>query len=175
MSNAPSLPATAGPESLLSTAVWRGTAFFLLWMLLMQSVKPADLVVGLLASASATWISLQLLPPSSGGLHFGRLVALLPHFMWESVLAGIDVARRALHPRMPLSPGFVTCPLAFPPGFARNTFATITSLLPGSVPADETEGVLVYHCLDDTSPVVEQLWKEERLLARALIAGRSHG
>jgi multicomponent Na+:H+ antiporter subunit E len=76
---------------------------------------------------------------------------------------------------MPLNPGFVTCPLSFPPGFARNTFATITSLLPGSMPADETDGVLVYHCLDDKSPVVEQLWKEERLLARALVAGRRHG
>ena len=73
------------------------------------------------------------------------------------------------------SPGFVTCSLSFPPGFARNTFATITSLLPGSVPADEADGALVYHCLDDTTPVVEQLWQEERLLAKALVAGRRHG
>jgi multicomponent Na+:H+ antiporter subunit E len=170
------LPAPdALPVSPLSTALWRGTAFFLLWMLLMQSVKPADLVVGLFASVGATWTSLRLMPPSSGCLHFSKLLTLLPHFLWESVLAGVDVARRALHPRMPLNPGFVTCPLSFPPGFARNTFATITSLLPGSVPADETDGVLVYHCLDDKSPVVEQLWKEERLLARALVAGRRHG
>ena len=59
-------------------------------------------------------------------------------------------------------------------GLARNTFSTITSLLPGSVPADEADGVLVYHCLDTTQPVVEQLWREERLLARALVAGRRH-
>jgi multicomponent Na+:H+ antiporter subunit E len=75
---------------------------------------------------------------------------------------------------MRLNPGFVACPLSFPPGFARNTFATITSLLPGSVSAGEAEGELVYHCLDDTTPVVEQIWKEERLLARALVAGRRH-
>jgi len=171
----PSLTPTARPETLLSTAVWRGTAFFLLWMLLMQSLKRADLAVGVLASVGATSVSLRLLPPSSGGLRFGRLLALLPHFAWESVLAGVDVARRALHPGMPLRPGFVSCPLGFPPGFARNTFATITSLLPGSVAAGEVEGEIVYHCLDTTSPVVEQIWKEERLLARALIAGRHHG
>jgi multicomponent Na+:H+ antiporter subunit E len=171
------LPAPVAPttESPWSSALWRGIAFFLLWMLLMQSLKPDDLVVGLVSCVGATWTSLRLLPPASGGLRFGRLLALLPHFVWESVLAGIDVARRALHPRMPLSPGFVTCQLSFPPGFARNTFATITSLLPGSVPADEAEGALVYHCLDDTSPVVEQLLKEERLLAMALVAGRRHG
>jgi multicomponent Na+:H+ antiporter subunit E len=158
-----------------STALWRGTAFFVFWLLLMQSMKAADVAVGLLACVGATWTSLRLMPPSSGCVNFSKLLALLPHFLWESVLAGVDVARRAFHPRMPLSPGFVTCPLSFPPGFARNTFATITSLLPGSVPADETEDVLVYHCLDDTSPVVEQLWKEETLLARALVAGRRHG
>jgi multicomponent Na+:H+ antiporter subunit E len=167
-------PATLS-ESPRSTAFWRGVAFYLFWMLLMQSVKPADLAVGAFACIGATWTSLRLMPPSSGGLRFGKLLALLPHFLWESVLAGVDVARRALLPRMRLSPGFVTCPLSFPPGFARNTFATITSLLPGSVPADEADGALVYHCLDDASPVVEQLWKEERLLAKALVAGRRNG
>jgi multicomponent Na+:H+ antiporter subunit E len=159
----------------MSTALWRGTAFFMLWMLLVQSVKPADLAVGLLASAVATWVSLRLLPPSSGSLHLGRLLALMPHFAWESVLAGVDVARRALSPRMALSPGFVTCPLSLPPGFARNTFATITSNLPGSVATGEVRGDLVYHCLDTTAPVVEQLHNEERLLAGALLAGQSHG
>jgi multicomponent Na+:H+ antiporter subunit E len=175
MSTGPVPAPAALPDSPQSTAVWRGVAFFLFWMLLMQSMKPADLAVGVLACIGATWTSLRLLPPSSGYVHFSKLLALLPHFVWESVLAAVDVARRAFHPRMQLSPGFVACPLAFPPGFARNTFATITSLLPGSVPADEADDVLVYHCLDDTSPVVEQLWKEERLLARALVAGRRHG
>ena len=104
-----------------------------------------------------------------GGLRVVEGVARFP------VLAGIDVARRALDPKLPLRPGFVTCTLGFPPGFARNTFATITSLLPGSVPVDEAEGVLIYHCLDTAAPVVEQLWKEERLLAKALSAGRRDG
>jgi multicomponent Na+:H+ antiporter subunit E len=157
------------------TALWRGAGFFLLWMLLMQSMKPADLVVGMMACVGATWISMRLMPPVSGCLHFGKLLTLLPHFLWESALAGVDVARRSLHPRMSLHPGLIACPLSFPPGFARNTFATITSQMPGTVPAGESEGELVYHCLDTTSPVVEQLWKEERLLARALVAGRRHG
>ena len=157
-----------------STAFWRGAAFFLLWIVLMQSGKPADLAVGLFASVGATWASLRLMPPAAGCLHFGRLIALLPHFLWESVLAGVDVACRALSPSLPLRPGFVSCPLGLPPGFARNTFASITSLLPGSVSADETEAVLVYHCLDTDIPIVEQLWREERLLGRALVAGGRH-
>ena len=162
------------PRSRLATALGRGTAFFVLWMLLIQSAKPSDLAMGVLAAVCATWVSMRLLPPSSGGLHFGKLLALLPHFVWESLLAGMDVARRALSPRMPMNPGFVTCPLDVPPGFARNTFATITSNLPGTVATGEAEGELVYHCIDITAPVLEQLLNEERRLASALLADPGH-
>lgn len=101
MSAEPSFIRTALPASPGTTAMWRGTAFFLLWMLLMQSLKPAHLAMGVLASVGTTWVSPRLLPPSSGCLRFGKLLALLPHFLWESVLEGVDVARRALD----LSPG----------------------------------------------------------------------
>jgi multicomponent Na+:H+ antiporter subunit E len=165
----------ASPESPRLTAVWRGASFFLLWVVLMQSTKAGDLAVGAFAAASATWLSLRLLPPAAGCLNFGRLLLLLPHFAWESLRAGVDVASRALAPSVRLQPGFVSCPLDFPPGLARNTFATITSLMPGAVPVAQDEGALEYHALDTSQPVVEQLWKEERLFARALVAGRRHG
>jgi len=162
-------------KSTLSTTLTRGVAFFVLWMVLMQSTKPADLAVGAFATLGATWLSRHLLAPTAGHLRFGSLFALLPHFIWESVRAGIDVARRAFDPRLPLRTGFVNCPLDFPPGLARNTFATITSLMPGAVAVDATDDSLIYHSLDTAQPVVEALWKEEKLLARALIAGRRHG
>jgi multicomponent Na+:H+ antiporter subunit E len=67
-----------------------------------------------------------------------------------------------------LRPGFVTYPVRFPPGVARNTFTTVTSLLPGTVPAgDDGEG-LVYHCLDVEQPVVTELASEEAALSRTL-------
>jgi len=168
-------PTPPAPDSGRREALARAGALFLLWMLLMQSVKPGDLAMGAFATGCATWVSLRLFPPVTGELHFRALLRLVPHFLWESVRAGFDVARRAFDPRLPLSPGFVNCPLDFPPGFARNTFATITSLMPGAVPIDGDEEVLEYHCLDTSQPVVEQLWREETLLARALEAGRRHG
>ena len=165
----------AGATSRGRVAAWRGLAYFGFWLVLMPSLKPGDLALGLVAAAGATWVSLRLLPPVCGGLRFGALLALLPHFLWESVRAGVDVGRRALSPGLPLDPGFVSCPMAFPPGFARNTFATISSLLPGSVPAGDGDAAQIYHCLDLSQPVVEQLCEEERLFARALVAGQRHG
>ncbi len=153
-----------------SAAMSRAACLFALWIVLMPSVKPADLAFGVLATALATWTSLRLLQPSDGHLRLLALLALAPHFLWQSVLAGIDVARRAFDPRMPLAPGFVEFPVGFPPGLSRNTFAAITSLLPGSVPCGETGDTLVYHCLDCRLPNVEQLKREERLFGRALVS-----
>jgi multicomponent Na+:H+ antiporter subunit E len=160
--------------TITSAVLSRGVIFFLLWQVMMQSLKPGDLIMGLLTAIAATWVSLYLLRPESGRFRFRKLLALFPHFFWVSVLAGIDVARRAFDPRMPLQSGFVRCPLAYPPGLARNTFATFTSLMPGTVPVGESNEVLIYHCLDIAQPVVEQLWTEERLLSKAMIIGRRH-
>ena len=45
-----------------SAALWRGAWFFVLWMLLMQSMKPADLAVGGLACAAMLVSRSQSLP-----------------------------------------------------------------------------------------------------------------
>jgi len=168
------LPAP-GPDTPYRRALLRAAAFFALWLVLLHSARIADLAMGAGAAGAATWVSLRLMPPVTGCLRFGSLLLLLPHFLWQSVRAGIDVARLAFAARPDLHPGYVSCPLGFPPGMARNTFASITSLLPGTVACGEVDGVLVYHCLDTRQAVAEQLWEEERRLARALVAGHSHG
>ena len=112
--------------------------------------------------------SLRLLPPGQWRFNLVALSKLVLRFPSRSIVAGIDVAWRALHPRMPLQPGFVIYPVRFPPGSARNAFTTLTSLLPGTVPAGEENGQLVYHCLDVDQPIVLQLAAEEVALLRAL-------
>lgn len=163
------------PSSKAATACARGLFYTGFWLILLPSAKPADLLLGALVTLAATWLSLHLLPPRCGGLRFVAALALLPHFLWESLRGGLDVARRALSPSMPLNPGFVSCPMRFAPGLARNSFAAITSLMPGTLPVADDAGNLVYHALDIGQPVVEQLCAEERLLARVLVEGEGHG
>jgi multicomponent Na+:H+ antiporter subunit E len=159
----------------MGTALGRFVGLFALWIVLIRSAQPADLVVGGLTAAVATWTSLRLLPPAAGRVKFAALAARTPRFLWQSVLAGIDVARRALHPRLPLATGLVTYRTGLPRGQARNTFASITSLLPGTVPLADEEAGIVYHCLDTAQPVAEQLATEERAYAKALEPGKAHG
>jgi len=158
----------------MRTALARFLALFALWIVLIRSAAPADLAVGALTAVAATWTSLRLLPPAAGRVKFAALAARGPRFLWQSVLAGIDVARRALHPRLPLAAGLVTYRTGLPRGQARNTFATITSLLPGTVPLADEETGIVYHCLDTAQPVADQLAADERAYGKALEPGRAH-
>jgi multicomponent Na+:H+ antiporter subunit E len=144
----------------------RGAVFFFLWVVLIGAA-PADLAAGLVIAAAATWASLGLVLPGVGRLRFAALPALVLHFLWQSVIAGWDVARRAFDPRLPLEPGFVRYATRFPRGPTRNAFASYTSLLPGTVPAQDDGEALLYHCLDVRQPVAAQLAAEETMFARA--------
>jgi multicomponent Na+:H+ antiporter subunit E len=149
----------------------RGASFALLWIVLMPSAKPGDLAMGAFAAACATWASLHLLPPARTHVRIGRLLGHVPRLLVASVVAGVDVALRAFSPRPRVQPGFVDHPTAMPRGLARTTFATVTSLLPGTLPAGERDATIVYHALDVAQPVAEELRAEEERLRSALDPG----
>ena len=131
--------------------------------------KPDDLAAGAVATLAATWASLRLLPPGTRHARPAALGMLALRFLRQSVVAGTDVAWRALDPKLPLRPGFVLYPVGLPPGAARNMFTTLTSLLPGTVPTgSEERGGIVIHCLDVEQPVAAQLAAEERLFTRVI-------
>jgi multicomponent Na+:H+ antiporter subunit E len=138
------------------------------WLLL-TGANTADLPAGIPAVGAATWASLRLLPPGARRARVVALAGIALRIARQSLAAGVDVARRALSPRLPLRPGFVSHPLRFPPGPARDAFCTLTSLLPGSVPSGtDANGALWVHCLDLDQPVAAQLAADEARLARAL-------
>ncbi len=147
--------------------VVRWVSLMLLWVALIGT-HSAALLVGAIAAALATWVSLKLLPPDRSGLRLLALMGLLPRFLWQSLKAGWDVARRALDPRLPIAPGFVTFTCPYRGVHARDTFAAISSLLPGTVPCGESEDGLEIHCLDVGQPVVAQLTDEAQRMAHAL-------
>ena len=155
-------------------AAARVAMFFGLWVVIDQSGAPDHLVVGALTALASARLSLHLLPPSLGQVRIGALLLLLPRFLWHSLRAGIDVALRAFHPRLPLEPGFVSYPVGLPRGAARNAFELIASLMPGSLPSAEGKHTIEFHCLDVQQPVLEEMAAEERAYARALLPGAVH-
>jgi multicomponent Na+:H+ antiporter subunit E len=130
-----------------------------------------DVVPGLCAAALATWVSLRLIPPDPAGgrVHWRSAIGLLAHFAKVSVLAGLDVARRALTPRIRLDTGYVHFQPQLPPSDARSLLLAMTSQMPGTIPSgSEQPDTVAYHCLDVSQPVAQQLAGEESRLIAAL-------
>ncbi|MGA7391128.1 MAG: Na+/H+ antiporter subunit E [Terrimicrobiaceae bacterium] len=141
--------------------------FVALWLVL-DGAKPAGLLIGLPAAALAAWISLLLLRPTQSHPRLIPMLSLGCHFLWSSVVAGVDVAIRAFHPRLPLRTGFVTCECRIPTGSRRDLFLNMGSLMPGTLPVAEEDGRIVLHCLDTEQPVAGQMADHEARLVRAL-------
>jgi multicomponent Na+:H+ antiporter subunit E len=141
---------------------------------MLSGFKPVDLLVGALTAAAATGVSLRLLPMGSGRWRPVALARFCVRFLRQSIAAGIDVAWRALDPRLPLRPGIVVYRPLLSPGPTGSAFCTVMSLLPGTLPCGpQDDGGLIIHCLDVTQPVAEQLATEEALLVDAV--GGLHG
>ena len=155
--------------------VLRAFGFAALWSMLTGG-NPADLMAGVAAILAASWTSLRLLPPGRSRWRPASLARLGVRFLYQSVIAGADVARRALDPRLPLAPGFVVYPVGLPPGPARSMFTTLVSLLPGTVPTGaDARSPLLVHCLDAEQPVTAQLAAEEAMFARVIAEAPSDG
>jgi multicomponent Na+:H+ antiporter subunit E len=159
----------------LGSAISRAAGFFCFWLLLTDA-DAGDLAAGLVAAVAATWASLRLMPAQQWNLRPIKLTGFFLHFLRQSIAAGIDVAQRALDPRLRLQPGFVVYQARLPPGTKRDAFCAIMSLLPGTLPCGPAEGNgLSIHCLDVTQPVVEQLAAEEALCMQALGGAQRNG
>lgn len=94
------------------------------------------------------------------------LPPFLGFFLRESLRGGWDVAWRVLHPRLPVTPGFVHFTTTLPEGPVRYLFVNVVSLLPGTVSAGFDGDRIVVHALDVDSGVETALRSLERRVAR---------
>ncbi|MFU8877002.1 MAG: Na+/H+ antiporter subunit E [Wenzhouxiangellaceae bacterium] len=81
-----------------------------------------------------------------------RLVGFSGFFVIESMRGGFDVARRTLHPRMPIRPDFLEYHVRLPAGQPETLLISVISLLPGTLSAEFYPGErrLVVHSLSAT-------------------------
>jgi multicomponent Na+:H+ antiporter subunit E len=154
-------------SSLMRTVALRGGLLMGVWLALSLG-NPDDIFVGLLAALLATWASLHLMPPQETRASMKDLAGLVARFLYQSVVAGFDVAVRVFDPRLPLETGTVVHRSRLPGGPGFNGFFTMASLQPGTLPAStEQRDAVVVHCLDTSQPVVTGLELDEAKFARA--------
>jgi multicomponent Na+:H+ antiporter subunit E len=131
--------------------LWRGLVMLGLWWALTGGRLGAPVLAALIvASAAAT--SLALVPPL-GRVRPAGLARFAVFFVRESVLGGVDVARRAFAPaRANVEPGFVERDLRLPEGAPRLLFTGCISLLPGTLSAQVDADAVRVHVLDPAMP-----------------------
>lgn len=120
--------------------------FGALWAVLTGGAVDS-LVYGAAAVVAATALSLFIYPAVQPGIVVWRAVAVLPRFLVQSGLGGLDVARRAFDPRLPISPGWVDIPLSNRHDAANVLLGGVISILPGSLSAGPGDGEMDIHVL----------------------------
>lgn len=121
-------------------------------------------VIGVPAIVGAAWMSVITLPPTR--FSWAAALRYASFFVRESWLGGVDVARRAFAPRVPLAPDIVRHELRVGPDLARVFVINTSSLLPGSLAVDCDDGMLLVHVLDRERPVSDVIdAAEERVSA----------
>jgi multicomponent Na+:H+ antiporter subunit E len=149
----------------LAGLLGRFALFWAIWWLLTDG-RTDGLVFGAGFAAAAALMPLVLLDapdaPPDGPRPRALLptvlrgLLLLPFFLWQSLYGGVDVALRALRPRMPLAPTVLDYRLRLPPGPAPVMLASLVSLMPGTL-ATVSGARLRVHVLDATRGYQDEL------------------
>ena len=147
----------AGPEG----GGWRAyvitlTMLTLVWMALWGS---ASLIVILLGIAVGALILLLFPLPTMYfrfGIHPWRMLVLLVRFLWDVVVASVQVSWLAIRPRLP-QPEVTTVKLASDSDLLEALTALAVSLVPGSliIDADSEDRTLTIHVLDPGKQTME--------------------
>jgi multicomponent Na+:H+ antiporter subunit E len=118
----------------------------------------------LLAAALGAGLS----PWPAGGVRLLALPRAAAWFAGQALLGGLDVARRALAPSLPLAPGLVELTTRLPEGGARVLLADALSLLPGTLTVELDGDRLVVHALDAGAGLEAELRRVEARVAGLL-------
>jgi multicomponent Na+:H+ antiporter subunit E len=131
----------------------RAVFFSLVWWLLVGG-SASGWLFGLAAIPGATAASIRLGPTTPLRLRPVPFLRYLASFLLQSLLGAWDVARRAVHPRLPLAATFIEYPLRLEDETSRVLLAATITMLPGTITAEIRSDRLLIHAIDATRPVV---------------------
>lgn len=144
---------------ILGFCLWLG-----LWALLSQGQGWAfGIPLAALATMLASRLQLKWLP-----LRLRALPILIGFFLRELFSGGWDVARRALHPRLPIDPGWQTFNLTTRDARVSLLLSAMVGLLPGTLSSHYEGSTLHIHALDQQQNWQATVARLEQLLTRLL-------
>ncbi len=137
---------------ILKRTIALSVVLFMFWIVLVQSFKANDLIIGLFCAVGVAIISQLLLSDQMESLDIGadqvfRLAAYLPYLLFQIIKANIDVAEIVLDPRLPISPVIVKFKFALKEDLPQVILANSITLTPGTLTVDVQDDTFFIHCL----------------------------
>ncbi len=151
-------------RGILRTFAVRVAIFTVAWWALAEGTV-ANVALAAVVVLGAAVASVRITPPGKWRLAPAGVLRFTLFFLRRSMIAGVDVARRAIDPRLPISPGVLSYDTTLPAGAPRACFAAVVGLLPGTLSVGLTESRLDVHALDVREDVHANLAALERRIA----------
>ena len=152
------LPPAPARESSLNRAVSLGLVLFAVWLLWSghwPGVSESGWLLTGLGAVSCfvvVWIARRMQVVDREGTPVevtSRALLYLPWLIWEIVKANVDVARRILHPGLPIQPHVIRVRASQQTDLGRVIYANSITLTPGTVTIDLQGHDLSVHALTD--------------------------
>ncbi len=127
-------------------------ALVVCWLLLSGYFEILLLSLGAASVAFSVWIALRmdLIDHEGVPMHITwAVLRYLPWLFWEIIKANIDVARRVIHPALPIAPSLFDAPVSQNTDLGQVLYANSITLTPGTVSIDLNPGVIRVHALHD--------------------------
>lgn len=125
----------------------------LFWLAITGSLKPADVVLGIVFSLIlGVWAARFLWGDDAPTLklrQWGRFVLYFGRLLWDIVVAAVQVAEVVLDPRMPIAPVVIAHRTSFSRDVSRVAFANSITLTPGTLTVDVDGNTFYIHCIDE--------------------------
>ena len=120
------------------------------WLLLSGHYNPLLLAFGALSCAFVVFLARRLGLVDREGMPLHVLQRLPGYWLWllgEVVKANIDVARRIVDPKLPVSPRIFEVETRLRTDFLRALYANSITLTPGTIAVDVRDDSILVHAL----------------------------
>ncbi len=139
---------------LLLTVISRTILFTLLWWVITEGAYNSW-YLGIPVIMLSVLTSVYLSAPVS--LSLKGILRFIPFFLWHSLRGGIDVAKKAIQPKLSMTPELIEYPWKLPTKTSQVFMASVVSLLPGSLSIELSADTLQIHVLEATDELNNEL------------------
>ncbi|OIJ16189.1 Na+/H+ antiporter subunit E [Anaerobacillus arseniciselenatis] len=133
----------------------------IIWMLLRQDFSPVEFLIGYVVGLVLLYVLRRFL---QFDFYFRRVIAIVKLiflFLWELILANIDVIKIVLSPKLDIKPGIIAVPTKLKTDWEVTLLASLISLTPGTLSmnfSDDGKTIFV-HSIDvpDKEAMIKQI------------------